>query len=54
LKLSAARLAGLISACLENEFLSERARELAEKLHCGDPLDRAADSILASSAGGLD
>jgi UDP:flavonoid glycosyltransferase YjiC (YdhE family) len=53
-KLSAARLAGLISACLENELLSERARELAEKLCTGDPLERAVESILASRVGGLD
>jgi UDP:flavonoid glycosyltransferase YjiC (YdhE family) len=48
-KLSAHRLAELISASLENELLSERARELAERLCSGDPLERAVDSILASS-----
>ncbi len=48
-KLSAARLAALISASLENEFLADRARELAEKLRSDDPLERAVDSVLASS-----
>jgi UDP:flavonoid glycosyltransferase YjiC (YdhE family) len=52
LKLSASRLAELISATLENEFISHRARELAESLCTGDPLERAVESILASS--GLD
>jgi UDP:flavonoid glycosyltransferase YjiC (YdhE family) len=49
LKLSAARLAELISASLENELLADRARELAERLCTGNPLERAVDSILASS-----
>ena len=40
----------LISASLENELLTDRARELAERLCTGDPLERAVDSILASSA----
>jgi UDP:flavonoid glycosyltransferase YjiC (YdhE family) len=48
-KLSAERLADLISASLENELLTDRARELAERLCTGDPLERAVDSILASS-----
>ncbi len=47
LKLSSARLAELISATLENEFLADRARELAESLCPGDPLEQAIDSILA-------
>jgi UDP:flavonoid glycosyltransferase YjiC (YdhE family) len=46
--LSAAGLAERIAATLENEFLSERARELAAKLRAGDPLDRAAEAILAT------
>ena len=50
MKLSAARLAELISASLENELLAGRARELAESLCTGDPLAQAVDSILASSA----
>ncbi len=45
-KLSASRLAELISATLENELLADRARELAERLRTGDPLERAVDSIL--------
>jgi UDP:flavonoid glycosyltransferase YjiC (YdhE family) len=48
-KLSADRLAELISASLQNELLTDRARELAERLCTGDPLERAVDSILASS-----
>ena len=48
-KLTAERLAELISASLENELLTDRARELAERLCTGDPLERAVDSILASS-----
>jgi UDP:flavonoid glycosyltransferase YjiC (YdhE family) len=48
-KLSADRLAELISATLDNEFLANRARELAERLSVGDPLERAVDSILAST-----
>jgi len=48
-KLSAARLAALISAILENEFLTDRARELAEELRTGDPLERAVDFILEAS-----
>jgi UDP:flavonoid glycosyltransferase YjiC (YdhE family) len=47
-KLSAAGLAALISATLENELLADRARELAERLCDGDPLERAVESILAS------
>jgi UDP:flavonoid glycosyltransferase YjiC (YdhE family) len=49
LKLSAGRLAELISATLDNELLTDRARELAENLRATDPLERAVDSILASS-----
>jgi UDP:flavonoid glycosyltransferase YjiC (YdhE family) len=48
-KLSAAGLAERIAATLENELLSERARELAERLRTGDPLERAAEAILATS-----
>ena len=48
-KLSAARLAELISASTDNELLTERARELAERLCTDDPLERAVDSILRSS-----
>jgi len=48
-KLSAAGLAERIAASLENELLSERARELAERLRTGDPLERAAEAILATS-----
>jgi vancomycin aglycone glucosyltransferase len=50
LKLSAGRLAELISATFDNEFMADRARELAEKLRTTDPLERAVDSILASSS----
>jgi UDP:flavonoid glycosyltransferase YjiC (YdhE family) len=50
LKLSSTRLAELISASLENELLADRARDLAESLCPGDPLEQAVDSILASSA----
>jgi UDP:flavonoid glycosyltransferase YjiC (YdhE family) len=49
MKLSASRLAELISATLDNELLADRARELAERLRTGDPLERAVDAILASS-----
>ena len=48
-KLTAARLAELISASTDNELLTERARELAERLRSDDPLERAVDSILRSS-----
>jgi hypothetical protein len=47
LKLSADRLAALISATLENEFISDRAQELAQRLRATDPIERAVDSILA-------
>jgi UDP:flavonoid glycosyltransferase YjiC (YdhE family) len=49
LKLSARRLAELISASLENEMMSDRARDLAEQLRATDPLERAVDAILRSS-----
>lgn len=49
LKLTAIGLAELISACLDNELMTDRARELAEKLRATDPLERALDSILASN-----
>jgi UDP:flavonoid glycosyltransferase YjiC (YdhE family) len=49
LKLSASGLAELIAASLDNEHLGDRARELAESLRSGDPLERAVDSILAST-----
>jgi UDP:flavonoid glycosyltransferase YjiC (YdhE family) len=48
-KLTAAGLAERIGASLENEILSERARELGERLRIGDPLERAAEAILATS-----
>jgi len=48
-KLSAAGLAERIAATLENELLSERASELAERLRTGDPLERAVEAILATS-----
>jgi UDP:flavonoid glycosyltransferase YjiC (YdhE family) len=49
LKLSASRLAELIPASVVNEHISDRARELAERLRTGDPLERAVESVLASS-----
>jgi UDP:flavonoid glycosyltransferase YjiC (YdhE family) len=49
LKLSASGLAELIRASLDNEHLGDRARELAESLRGGDPLERAVDSILDRS-----
>jgi UDP:flavonoid glycosyltransferase YjiC (YdhE family) len=48
LKLSADRLAELISATVDNELIVDRARELAERLVATDPVERAVDSILAS------
>jgi UDP:flavonoid glycosyltransferase YjiC (YdhE family) len=49
LKLSAAGLAELIEASVDNELLGDRARELAQRLRAGDPLERTVRSILASS-----
>jgi UDP:flavonoid glycosyltransferase YjiC (YdhE family) len=49
LKLSASGLAELISATFDNELMTDRARELAERLRTTAPLERAVDSILASS-----
>ena len=34
----------------ENDLLTDRARELAERLCTGDPLERAVESILTSNA----
>jgi UDP:flavonoid glycosyltransferase YjiC (YdhE family) len=50
LNLTASKLAELISASFDNELIADRARELAEKLRTTDPLERAVDSILASSS----
>jgi UDP:flavonoid glycosyltransferase YjiC (YdhE family) len=47
LKLSASRLAELISATLDNEFIVAGAAELAERLRTTDPIERAVDSILS-------
>jgi UDP:flavonoid glycosyltransferase YjiC (YdhE family) len=49
LKLSASRLAELISASVDNEHLIDRARELAARLCATHPLERAVSCILAST-----
>jgi len=49
LKLTASRLAELISATLDNEVMADRAEELAVKLRVTNPIESAVDAILSSS-----